>query len=361
MRILAMDGGPSSMIYIRLLRHIEARMPGEASAIARTQLFAGASDGFLLGSFLASRLTDRRAENLRVLDACIEFSNEVVRSFHATAADLLRFGVGIGPLTPGDRFAAALETGLGERRFRDVKRDMLALTYNRTTWRSQVFCSWTDPDRTLLDAGLASSACPLVLPIYRSPVGGNEYLDGAVVANNPAMSALVACADRLHRAAGGDSEREPTWARLDEVVLLSLGGRQRAAERHAVETGIFSRVPARIRTALGAGGAAVLDALGGDELAWGWMKWVFERPLYLVDVLIQGSIDEVHFQCRKLLDERRYHRLQPALEQFDTITDLIVAPPEKSIAEFDRTADELARGRGFEATLAWMDQRWMRD
>ncbi|HMY18935.1 MAG TPA: hypothetical protein PKA58_21560, partial [Polyangium sp.] len=51
--ILSIDGGPAAPVQVRMLRKVEERYPG---FLASTDMFAGTSDGAMVGMFLASRL-----------------------------------------------------------------------------------------------------------------------------------------------------------------------------------------------------------------------------------------------------------------------------------------------------------------
>src|SRR5438309_1386415 len=129
----------------------------------------------------------------------------------------------------------------------------------------------------VVDVALRTSAAPTYFPTYQG------YIDGAVVANNPAMAALAQALD-----AGTGKQA------LQDVRLFSLG------------TGVN---PAYV---------------AGKELDWGYAQWA--KPL--IALMVDGMMGVADYQCARLL-QHRYFRLAPilperiGLDDVDKIADLV--------------------------------------
>jgi len=129
----------------------------------------------------------------------------------------------------------------------------------------------------VVDVALRTSAAPTYFPTYQG------YIDGAVVANNPAMAALAQALD-----AGTGKEA------LQNVHLFSLG------------TGVN---PAYV---------------AGKELDWGYAQWA--KPL--IALMVDGMMGVADYQCARLLQDG-YFRLAPilperiGLDDVDKIADLV--------------------------------------
>src|SRR3989441_3175725 len=133
--------------------------------------------------------------------------------------------------------------------------------------------------------------------LFRSYQG---YIDGAVVANNPAMAALAQALD-----AGTGKQA------LQDVRLFSLG------------TGVN---PAYV---------------AGKELDWGYAQWA--KPL--IALMVDGMMGVVDYQCARLL-QHRYFRLAPIL------------PERIGLDDVDKTSDlvKYAQDVNLEPTISWLRQ-----
>jgi uncharacterized protein len=135
-------------------------------------------------------------------------------------------------------------------------------------WTAKFFHNFPGSDSDggcrVVDVALASSAAPTYFPTW------DGFVDGGVVANNPAMSAVAQALDPDNPA----GER----ARLDEVRVLSIGS------------------------------GANLQHVAGARLDWGKAQWV--GPL--VRLMLDGSVGVVDYQCRQLLGDA-YRRVDPEL------------------------------------------------
>ncbi len=342
MRILSLDGGVCAALHLRLLHHLERRRPG---FLARTELMAGSSDGALMLLYLAPRLGPDSSENLRALEGCIAYFHELLGALQLRPGTLARFALGRGPAYIEAQFRNIFTRHLGTETLGGLEqrgRKLLVMVLERRTWKRRTFRSFglqseAERGRSLVDVALACSAFPVVRPPYRSEVDGLEYLDGALVTNNPSLVALrEALALRVLQGGGGPDK-------LDELSLLSLGGTENSeagstAQRHG---GVLSWLP------------GTLDRLGFA----GWSQ-LLARHVYLPDFMLQGSVDILDLQCADLLGPR-YHRVRPLIPELDYIASTAL-PPEYLRRRLDAHAADWLREEPPEL-LRWLDAQWMVD
>jgi patatin-like phospholipase/acyl hydrolase len=130
--ILSWDGGPSPLLWIRILKHVEQQvfaLTGK-SFISRTDLFAGTSNGAYMSLFLASRLCNREQNGVQVIDDCIQDSNNLLRAFHASPMGMLRLLFGLRPLNDGTRVKKVLTDHLGTQTLETLNKKVMAITYD---------------------------------------------------------------------------------------------------------------------------------------------------------------------------------------------------------------------------------------
>src|SRR3989442_1333308 len=144
-----------------------------------------------------------------------------------------------------------------------------------------------DGAELVVDVALRTSAAPTYFPTYQG------YIDGAVVANNPAMATLAQALD-----AGTGKQA------LQDVRLFSLG------------TGVN---PAYV---------------AGRELDWGYAQWA--KPL--IALMVDGMMGVADYQCARLLQQRSF-RLAPilperiGLDDVDKIPDIVKNPKKRDIRD----------------------------
>ncbi|WP_224245437.1 patatin-like phospholipase family protein [Hyalangium gracile] len=330
MNILSLDGGISIVLGLRLLRRIEASRPG---FLSRVELFSGTSDGAAAAIILAAG-RGTPAQNLRVLDDCIDLFHEIGAILRPGPRRLWQYARGRGSRDIAAGFEQMFKRHLGARvdlgELERSGRKLAVLAYEKATWRRRVFRSFdlesdAERRRTLVDVALACTAAIPILPPHRSPVDGLEYLDGAYVTNNPALVTVQeACAHlERHGAAGGSP--------LSHLRLLSLGTTARAADPSAPGRGMLSGLP------------RVMDRL--DSSGWGML---LGRALYLPDALFQGSVDTVDLQCAELLGPR-YFRVRSIIPEMEWLSGLVLAP-ERMRSLLDAEAE-----KRFSASLPGLD------
>ena len=259
--ILSMDGGGIRGIMTAIL--LQRLEESQAGFLSHFDLFAGTSTGGLLALGLAAGL---RPEELRKL---YQESGEKV--FADTILDDMR---DLGKLVGADYSLGPIKQMLtdtfGQRRLDSLSRKVLISSFDldnenpdttTRTWKAKFFHNFpgreSDGEQTIVDVAMRTANAPTYFPIYQG------YVDGGVVANNPAVCAL---AQALNADTGGQ--------RLQDIILLSIG------------TGYNPRY---------------VSSKDGD---WGLVQWA---P-HLIHLVMEGGSNLAHYQCRQLLG-RQYHRV----------------------------------------------------
>jgi patatin-like phospholipase/acyl hydrolase len=272
-RILSLDGGGiRGLLTAILLARLEEAQPG---VVAQSDLIAGTSIGGIMALMLAAGFS--AAEVVQG----VEMSGTAVFSAPSTA-DVNKSGE-TAALYNNENLKSALDMIFGERTLADLPKKVLIATFDLDsraqgglgsfrTWKPKFFHNFPGPDsdghEKVVDVALRTSAAPIYFPIYQG------YVDGGVVAKNPAMCALAQAIDVN---SGGQA--------LSDIALLSLGTGQNA---HFL----------------------ALDE--GDAGNWGLAQWSVD--MRLLDVTWGNDVSLVNFQCGRFLGER-YHRLDPVLSE----------------------------------------------
>jgi len=302
-RILSLDGGGiRGLLSATLLSRLVDRRP---RLIDSTDLIAGTSTGGILALGLAAGLPTRELADL--------YRGQASRVFHDSPwDDLVDLGKIIGADYDPGPLRRELERRFGDATLGDLGKRVLVPAFDLDAparrgrprmWKPKFFHNFPgrDSDRAekVVDVALRTSAAPTYFPTHQG------YIDGGVVANNPAMAAVAQALDP--RAAG---------RALSELVVLSVG------------TGI---APNYVR---------------GSRLDWGWAQWA--RPL--VALMVSGVAGVADFQCRQLLG-RRYYRLDPVLDRAIALDDV----RESSLARMVRTAERTS----LRSVTRWLTaQKW---
>ncbi|MSP59094.1 MAG: hypothetical protein EXR72_01930 [Myxococcales bacterium] len=353
MRVLAIDGGPSPLLLIRLLRHMEEKRPG---TLAATEMFAGTSDGAFTALYLAARLAEGKMKPLEIIDGCIAFSNGLCKVLHATSGRTVRLLLGGGPLNLSRDLRSFLQQPeiYGTLTLGDLDRLATIVTFDAFHWRPHLFRNFVPEGHsevTLVDAALASSAFPMLLPLH-SGNNDNFYLDGGVVANNPAMGALASGLQYM-KVTDPPLPGEAESDRLRHMTLFSMGGRESLAERKSVTGKIRDGLLGTLKT---------LDpwraVSASGDLNWGWMQWILLRPLFLADLLLQGSIEQVTFQCHQLLG-RRFYRYSPPMAELKQVAKAFYGDPAELYRNLDQHAAWLCGQPEMRETLEWIETTWL--
>jgi hypothetical protein len=374
-RVLTMDGGPSPLLQIRLLREIERRCPG---FLERTTLFAGTSDGSLMTLFLAAQLKRGKPADL-IFKEAVHFANGVVHALDATCCGITRLVLGCAAMDRVAPFRSLLasEAAYGGIRMNELDRAAMVVTFDAFNWEPRYFRNFppfcdrrTGEDArgpSLVSAALASSAFPLFLPIHYGP-GKRHYVDGGLVANNPAMCALVSAAEFM-RAQDDPGHHQTVRHWLGKISLLSLGATESAAERQATirppPDNLHDESNAPPLELKASKARMRIGSWPKGDIDWGWIQWLAVRPLFLINTMLQAPSNAVAQQCHDLLG-RQHHRYGPAMGEIAAALRIMLAPPKKVIRELDNRARKITSGQhpdslAFERTVEWVQANWMKD
>lgn len=281
-RILTFDGGGVRGVYTAvLLDRLAGALPG---LLAATDLFAGTSTGGIIALGLAKGLVPAQLVTL--------YQTKAKEIFDASwLHDLAELDGLTGAHFDNEKLKGILAEIFSNTRLDQLAKKVLVPSFQldnrdpqagKRRWKPKFFHNFAGPDsdgsELALDVALRTSAAPTYFPTYQG------YIDGGVVANDPSMAAL---AQALDHSTGGQ--------RLDNVRLYSLG------------TGTNPTY------------------IAGRDLDWGVAQWA--KPL--VSLMIDGVMGVAEYQCRRLLGEGAYRRIEPllpkpiALDDVDAVTDLV--------------------------------------
>ena len=311
-RIVSIDGGGMrGLISVLLLERLEQRFP---RLLAEVDLVAGTSTGGLIALGIAAGLPLARIRSLYEVEGPRIF----VDSPFDDLADLGRL---LGAEYDEAGLAAVLRGLFGERTLASLSKRVLLPTFDldngddgryggrdssRRRWKAKMLHNFpgsdSDGDVLVRDAGLRTSAAPTYFP------SADGFIDGGVVAANPAACALAQTQDRRCFA-----EPPP----LEEIRLLSLG------------TG------------------EVAQFIAGDRHDWGAVQW--GRPL--VDLIMSGTVEVASYQCRALLGER-FRRLSPLLDRQDDLR--LDSHSDRDLRQMHLVAQRVP----LEDTVSWCERFW---
>ncbi len=278
-RVIALDGGGirgvlTAVLLDRLQQGYPNLLDDKPDVVT---LYAGTSTGGIIALGLADRLTPAQMRNLYVINGKSIFDS----SWERNVTDL---GGLAGSKYDNQELKHVLEDTFGAKKLGDLSKRVLIASFQldneaadpaQRTWNPKFFHNFpggdSDADALIVDVAMETSAAPTYFPSY------NGYVDGGVVANNPAMAALAQALD-------GRSGPADRAAGLEDIMMLSVG------------TG------------------AALQYISGRELDWGDAQWI--KPL--INIMIDGSVGVADFECRQLLG-RRYFRLEPIFKPGDAI------------------------------------------
>lgn len=305
-RILSLDGGGiRGVLTAILLERLEETVPGW---LGKADLLAGTSTGGILALGLAHGVPLADLRQLYLQKARAIFDD----SWLDNVRDLGRL---IGAHYSNRNLARELQRIFGDARLADLKRRVLIPAFDldnekadprERSWAPKFFHNFPGPDSDgafpAWKVALYTSAAPTYFP------GVDGYIDGGVVANNPAMAALAQTQDRR-------AMRRPPP--LTKLVLLSLGTGRSLVRIH-------KRNP-----------------------DWGYAQWA--RPI--LDIMAEGLTGVADYQCRQILGAR-YHRLSPVL------------PPRRRFPlDGIKRLPELVRLAGsvdLRETIRWLRNVWER-
>jgi uncharacterized protein len=265
-RILALDGGGIRGLYTAvLLGRLAEQVPGFTDS---ADLIAGTSTGGILALGLAKKIP--------IADLIALYQNNGSAIFsHTVWHEIRDLGDLTGSKYDNDDLIGLIQKTFGDGTLNDLlprhvlvpsfDLDNSAVPPSPRMWKPKFFHNFagddSDGDQKIADVALRTSAAPTYFPAYEG------YVDGGVVANNPAMAALAQAID------DGTGKQQ-----LGDLRIFSVG------------TGLTPQF------------------VSGDTLNWGLAQWA---PV-LANMMIEGMMGVADYECSRLLKEK-YFRLSPVL------------------------------------------------
>ncbi len=349
-KVLAMDGGNGINTAV-LLSRLEAAS-SQQNYLNQTDIFAGTSAGGINALFFAASENPTAAlahiqqfwseVNHSILqglkhDEAVQKAVAGVQShplnplmsdhWQELGAEIFRTILGVGEAVAGwrslflnDILKQFLIKYFGESKtLKSLKRGVVIVTFELDNRKLGIDRSWTprlftnlpytppgahgtmkkasqpDMDERIVDLAMRTSAAPLELPIYQSMQGCSDksgYVDGGLVANNPAMIALASIIGTLAGGTTRHAAQAPAKS-LSQIHLLSVG-----TGRNLVGTAQFLN-----------------PEFNEGSAAWGYRQWLLDptNPLVLIDAFLQAGSGAVTWECGIFLGERHFHRLDVPL------------------------------------------------
>lgn len=297
--ILSFDGGGvRGIIEACLLERLQVSHP---NLLRDTDLLAGTSTGGIIALGLAAGKSPAELREMYQVASKEIFSETFLGRFK----DFWKL---LSADYKADNLRKMLESQFGNLLLGDLEKSVAITAFDLDneaegsirSWKAKIFHNCrgfgADLDVRVVDLALRTSAAPTYFPT------SDGYIDGGVFANNPGMVGLAQALDP--RNLNKD---------LKNINLLSLG------------TGRVRRY------------------LEGANLNWGLSKW----SKHLLDLLMDGSVDVVDFECRQILRDK-YYRLNPQLPQDYRLDDW------KNIPALLAVAQEM----DIEPAVQWVAKNW---
>lgn len=306
-RILTLDGGGiRGIIPVVWLERLERHLAGPVHG--HFDLIAGTSVGAILGCAFAMGMTAKEAHGMWLDSAHIAFAKPAKLSEHAR-----RIAARAGLMAKYDSagLEALLQSIFKDLRMGDLGRPTLALSYDLSTMKVQVFSSAKEEHKGLFvwEVCRASTAAPLFwdphMMVCDETGVKHPMADGGMTANNPVVLAISEAVGE-HRDGRGRS--------IDNVIVASLGTGAPPEGMSAVPKTIFGH------------GSAILQAL------------------------MTGATGTDHVTARSMLPARNYFRFQTsisarleAMDQIENIDELHAIALAHLADGADQRLQQLAR------------------
>jgi len=331
-RILSLDGGPANATYLRFLREIEIERPG---FLARTELFAGTSDGTIASIYMASRPPSE--QGLTTLLNTISLSNKIYLTMQAGLCGLMRLFGGVLSMDFNSNLKKILSDYFGPNTLLgDLQKKVCLVSYRvKQPTGPKIFHNYgTDPDiySNAVNVALCSAAFPVLLPLRQG------HVDGAIFANNPSMCALTEVISQKALLPDVDSP--------NDITIFSLGGDDKRIGTF-FDQYLFQRI---------------------ENLPWGWIPWLLNpfSPLTVFNLLINSNNKGVSFQCEQLLEDRFLRLAILAGTEIDGLLRVVFNRSQEAIDIAEKTAiywrthpTSTVIRPNFKETIDWVDQKWM--
>jgi predicted acylesterase/phospholipase RssA len=285
-RILAIDGGGiRGLIPAALCREIESRT--QKSIYQLFHLIAGTSTGGIIAMALATR---------RPASEMVEFYRQDGQTIFSNPRGVARYWT--GSKYDGLALQRILRAAFETKTVSDAVVETLVPTYD-LKYRAPVLFTResirpNDKGAYLMsDVAIATSAAPTYFPPYS--LDDREFIDGGVVANNPAALAL--------------GKARELWPN-EELTLVSLG------------TGALARSISGVRAA-----------------TWGDIRWA--RPV--IDCIFDGTSKATEDVLDSILDGDHYWRFQYGLSE---LTETLDGASKEAVIGLQQIADSIIRDTG---------------
>ncbi|MBC7836058.1 MAG: patatin-like phospholipase family protein [Phycisphaerales bacterium] len=303
-RIMTFDGGGIGGLFTSVV--LERLTDAFPSLIGDVDLLAGTSTGGIIALCLAAGKPPRTLVDLYGTHGPDIFDDSWLDN-------VLDLGTAIGAQYDNHKLKKRLVESLGKLTLGELAKHVLVPTFELHAdadaasgrpriWKPTFFHNYTGDNggasEPAVDIAMRTSAAPSYFPSYQG------FIDGGVVANNPAMCAL---AQALDRSTGRQS--------LDDIRLISFG------------TGNDARY------------------IKGESLDWGWGQWA--KPL--VSIMVGGVMGVTDYQCRRLLREC-YHRVDRYLDKPVNLDD--VRPRTLKYLRVEAAKVDLG------PTVEWLRKNW---
>ena len=346
MRIISFDGGGIRGAFsARLIERIEKERPG---FVAKTTLFAGTSVGGFLALLLAkgiepSTIVDlfvNRGQEIFADRGWLDRVSSVDELFQAdfdNQALYKELHALLGDTTLAELQSKVLVPAFDLDNQDEESKKTATRVYKARFWKPKFMHNFEGPgcdgDLKAIDVAMRSSAAPTYFPSYQG------YVDGGLVDNNPAMSAL-AKAVKMGGATGMSEEHKE----LLSQVATFIGKHQSDPGAKEIMQGLLKLLANQVAL-LSVGTGLNPHYVSGKEHDWGFKQWLEGKKL--LNLLFDGMIDVPHYQCTQLLNGR-YRRVNVLLD--DPI----------DLADIDRVNDliQIADGVDLDTLLEWVDRVW---
>jgi uncharacterized protein len=295
-RILSIDGGGMhGYANVVILQRLRKAYP---DLIEKVDLIAGTSIGGIIGLGMAA------GHDLDVIEE--NFIKGIPLAFLTNPARLIAFYAGFATKYDNRKFKAFLRSVYGLRTLSELKKKVIIPAYSlddessmHRRWRGKFFHNFegsdSDGHEKVLDVAMATSAVPVFFPSY------GKYIDGALVANNPAFSAVAQTQDErctMNRPA------------LTEISVLSLG---------------------TIRDVF----------IPNHNLEWGYFSWI--KPI--LNIITERDTLVVNYLTNTFLG-KRYHRIEP-----------VINGPMDEFEELENIG-KIGYNHPIEKTVEWLKEYW---
>jgi len=305
-RILSLDGGGvRAVMQAVILNRLVKLYP---NLLQEVDMFTGTSAGAIVAAALAVGVPPEQTVTF--------YEEEVGKIFSEGAYKrVLSIDNTIGACYSNEELKNMLLREMGDKKLSDLTQKILIPTFHLdccevkedkqpnaspARWRPEFYHNLSNSknsDTSLVDAVLKTTAAPTYFPIC------NGFIDGGVVANNPALTAL-------------STLLASNTAQLHDVVILSLstGSNPKGIPKSAYKDG-----------------------------NWGLLEW---GP-HIIDLLLDSSTEAIDYQCRCILTDR-YHRVDPLLPNEVGLDDASAVPKLKEFANQIDLSD----------TIKWIQENW---